>query len=220
MDDRSENLPDSYNGLLRRGESEIKVRGSRFFGLAVPVRAECEVDGYLREHGERYPDAGHHVYAYRIGKAVSRERYSDDGEPAKTAGMPLLSLLSGRGLVDTLVIVTRIFGGTLLGKGGLVRAYSEAGRRAIRAAKVARYVRGHDLVLRVPYALWGTLEYGLHERGHAPIDVEYLDHVRATVWSSCHEKEDLEEWLAEMSGGTLHPCDRGTRYVARKVIEE
>ncbi|MFW5896725.1 MAG: IMPACT family protein [Bacillota bacterium] len=209
-----------YRSLSRRGEAQIRVKGSRFFGLALPVKGESDVEASLEEVRSAHPDAGHHAFAYRIGLRIPRERYSDDGEPSQTAGMPLLSLLEGRELVQSLVIVSRIFGGTLLGKGGLVRAYSDAGRAALVRARPAIYVCGSSWELRVPYELWGELEYGLHCRGLTPESVDYGACVVARIWVPYDQQEEIEGWLAELSSGRLVPIDRGRKYVARKVIEE
>ncbi len=222
MCDRDGNagFPASYASLTRRGESEIRRRGSRFFGRAVPVGEEGEVDSVLEEARSTYPDANHHVFAYRIGLGVPRVRYSDDGEPSGTAGMPLLNLLEGRELTGSLLVVSRIFGGTLLGKGGLVRAYTDSGREALRRARPALYVFGHCLRLDVPYETWGTVEHGFHTRGYIPTEVEYGQSVRVDLWIPHDERQEFTAWLADISSGGIVPRERGTKYVARKVIEE
>ena len=222
MRDRNEEAesPASYAAFTRRGEGEIRRRGSRFFALATPVTRESDVDSILEETRSRYPDAGHHVFAYRIGLGVPRVRCSDDGEPSGTAGMPLLNLLEGRELTESLLVVSRIFGGTLLGKGGLVRAYTDAGREALRRARPALYVFGYSLRIDVPYELWGAVEHGLHSRGHVPTDVNYGQSVRVDLWIPHDGRQDFTAWLADISSGAIVPRERGTKYVARKVIKE
>ncbi len=188
--------------------------------MALPLAGEDDVQQYLEEVRAKYPGANHHAFAFRVGLGVPVERFSDDGEPSGTAGMPLLSLLQGRDLVNSLLIVSRIFGGTLLGKGGLVRAYSEAGREAMKAARPAEYAYGYLLSLQVPYDSWGELEYGLRNRGYSITGVNYGESVDVDLWISRCEREGFEAWLAEISSGSIVPLDRGTRYVARKVIGE
>ncbi|MFO7941345.1 MAG: YigZ family protein [Bacillota bacterium] len=214
-----EYLPE-YRSLSRRGEAETRVKGSRFFGLALPAKDESDVEESLEEMRSSHPEAGHHAFAYRLGLKVPRERYSDDGEPSQTAGMPLLSLLEGRELVQSLLIVSRIFGGTLLGKGGLVRAYTDAGRAALLRARPALYVCGYVLALSVPYELWGELEYGLRSRRVGLSEVDYGERVEVEIWVPHDRRGEIEGWLAELSAGSLTPVDRGRKYVARKVIEE
>ena len=124
--------PDRYLSLETGDEIESKVKGSRFLGQAFRADSEDEAGRRLAEVRRKYHDASHHVWALRTGPPEDcRERSDDDGEPSRTAGAPILAVLQGSGLHDALVIVTRWFGGTKLGPGGLIRAYSAAARAAL-----------------------------------------------------------------------------------------
>ena len=131
-------IAESYRTLAGPGRDEVIIQKSRFIGQAWPCATEEEALGRLREVREQTRDARHHCYAYIIGKNEGILRYSDDGEPGGTAGMPILSLLRSEHLVDCCCIVTRYFGGILLGTGGLVRAYTQGCRIALDAARIVR----------------------------------------------------------------------------------
>ncbi len=127
-------MKDIYVTVKSRGSAEIKVRGSRFLSVAAGVETESDVQDALHSVRKSYHDARHHCFGYRLGESASIFRSNDDGEPGGTAGPPILQQIEARGLTNTLVVVTRYFGGTKLGRGGLVRAYSEAAGSALDAA--------------------------------------------------------------------------------------
>ena len=123
---------EAFRTVLRRAEGEIVEKKSRFIATVLPVETEEEVEAFLGELRKTYWDANHNVYAYRIGQQKMIERFSDDGEPVHTAGLPVLSVLQKEDIRNVCIVVTRYFGGTLLGTGGLVRAYSKAAQEALR----------------------------------------------------------------------------------------
>lgn len=129
---------ESYKTIHHRSKFEFEDRKSVFIGEALPVTDESEAISFLESVKKRYPDARHHVYAYVI-RDNSIMRFSDDGEPQGTAGIPILDIIRKRGLTDIAVVVTRYFGGTLLGTGGLVRAYSASAQGAIEEAQIITY---------------------------------------------------------------------------------
>lgn len=139
-------------------EIEYVVQKSRFIGRCFPIQAEAEALSVLEALRKRHWDASHNCYAYALGENASTARYSDDGEPGGTAGLPMMEVLKAQGLTDLLVVVTRYFGGVLLGAGGLVRAYSKATAEAIRAAGVVEMLPSRELSFSMPYPIWGKLE--------------------------------------------------------------
>ncbi|MCR5179333.1 MAG: YigZ family protein [Lachnospiraceae bacterium] len=143
----------AYNTVAIPGSGEITEKKSRFIGDILPVSSEKEVQEHIASIKKRYYDARHHCYAFSIGPGCELVRSSDDGEPSGTAGRPIMSVLTGAGLTDTLIVVTRYFGGTLLGAGGLVRAYTQAAQEALKAAKVVRAEWCTDLEVTVDYSL-------------------------------------------------------------------
>ena len=137
-------MADSYQTLAGEAEAELKVKGSRFLAAACAVRDEAAAEAAIRAVRKKAYDATHHCTAYRLGPDGDVFRYNDDGEPSGTAGLPILRQIEARGLTDTLVVVTRYYGGTKLGMGGLARAYGDAAAEALAAAPVV------EKVLRTP----------------------------------------------------------------------
>jgi len=140
-----------YRTVLHNGEGIYEEKKSVFYGACFPVRSEEEALKLLQAEKRRYPDARHHVYAYILSEG-NLLRYSDDREPQGTAGMPVLDLLRKSGITDVLMVVTRYFGGTLLGTGGLVRAYTAAAKAALSAAGMAEGKQMTVFSLRLSYS--------------------------------------------------------------------
>ena len=150
---------DGYKTLLGEGTTEYVVQKSRFYCEAVPAPTEEDALRFIRERKKRYPDATHHCYAYVIGENAGIIRYSDDGEPGGTAGLPMMEVIRSREVVNCCVVVTRYFGGILLGAGGLVRAYSHSCALALDAAGIARMTLSRKYLCSVPYPLWDRVSY-------------------------------------------------------------
>lgn len=141
-------ISDTYQTLAGSVQTELKVKGSRFIAEAFPITAPDEVTAHLVVIRKRFFDASHHCFAYRLGADF---RYSDGGEPFGTAGQPILRQIDARGVTNTLVVVTRYFGGTKLGTGGLIRAYGDAAAAVLAEIVVREEVRLVALRLRFPY---------------------------------------------------------------------
>ena len=141
------------------GQGEIVEKKSRFIANVFSVRNEEEALAYIEEIKKKYWDARHHCYAYAIGKNNEIQRFSDDGEPQGTAGKPILEVLTKGNIHNTLIVVTRYFGGTLLGTGGLVRAYGQSAKAGIENAKVIRVCDGVSFQLNCDYNSIGKIKY-------------------------------------------------------------
>lgn len=153
-----------YHTVERFGEDEYTVDRSRFIGRALPVGSEDEALAYVDQVKEEHYDARHVCYGFRIGRgAQTVDRCNDDGEPARTAGLPIWQILEGREITNTLVVVTRYYGGIKLGMGGLARAYREAARRALDAAGVVERFPEAQVSLVVSYAIHGKIEHILEQ---------------------------------------------------------
>ena len=154
------------------GEAEHVVERSRFIGRALPIASEGEALAYVEEVKSEHYDARHVCYGYRIGRGSQTiVRCNDDGEPARTAGLPIWQILEGREITNTLVVVIRYYGGIKLGTGGLARAYREAARLALEAAGVVKRFPEDEVMVRVPYAMHGKVEHLLEQsegRAHPP----------------------------------------------------
>ncbi|MEZ5063862.1 MAG: YigZ family protein [bacterium] len=159
---------DSYSSLGDGPEVELKEKGSRFLGQAWAVRDEEESAARLQSIRKRHHTATHHCWAHRLGEpGAARERADDDGEPSGTAGAPILQSIDGAGVHGALVVVTRWFGGTKLGTGGLVRAYGDAAREALAAAPRRTVWREAIVTVTVEYADVGAVEAVVAREGAA-----------------------------------------------------
>jgi uncharacterized YigZ family protein len=151
-------IDDKYLTIQKAAEANLRVKGSRFLGFAVPVDLAERFKSILQERTKRYHDATHHCWAYRIlvdDKVVVA--FSDAGEPSGTAGKPILSVIEGRQLLKVGVIVTRYFGGTKLGTGGLARAYADCAGRTLDRADVVTQIIREEVILRFPYEMMNVV---------------------------------------------------------------
>lgn len=147
-----------YRTIAHESEIEIVIKKSRFLGYAFLVNSPEQAAEKLSALRKQHWDASHHCSAYVLGADKQLQKYSDDGEPQGTAGMPILQVLHHKDITDTMVVVVRYFGGVLLGAGGLVRAYSEAAAKALDAAGVCQYVPVIRCSFAADYARWARIE--------------------------------------------------------------
>jgi uncharacterized YigZ family protein len=192
----------SYSAPSGESRAEIREKGSRFLAVVGPAADEAAAKGILEALARRYPDATHHCWAWRLGRPP-RERSADAGEPAGTAGVPILQVLRGAGLSDVLAVVIRWFGGTKLGKGGLARAYAAAAREAVAGLPVVSRVPVVRLSVEVPYERVGAVK-GLLRPPEVELEREEYGAV-ARLGLVVHEErlEALRESLAELGIGTI-----------------
>ncbi len=188
--------------LLKGGEGEIVEKKSRFIATIVPVKSEEEALSFIRDVKKKYYDARHNCSAYIIDGEKKIERSSDDGEPGGTAGRPMLEVLQGEGLTNVCAVVTRYFGGTLLGTGGLVRAYQGAVKEGLLSCETAVSRRGYKLTLAVEYGELGRVEHYLREHKDLMLDSqEYLEKVVFRILVPIEEKEETKKDFTEMTNG-------------------
>ena len=190
-----------YKILYQGGQGELVEKKSRFIATIRPVRSEEEAGTFVEEMKKKYWDARHNCYAYVIGERGEKSRCSDDGEPSQTAGRPMLDVLLGEELHDVCVVVTRYFGGTLLGTGGLVRAYSEAAREGIRNSRVLEKCLGRRMGIDTDYTGIGKIQYILAQRQITVLHTEYTDKVRLEVMVPSGEAKGLEAEITEGTSG-------------------
>jgi uncharacterized YigZ family protein len=175
-----------------------KIKGSRFIATAGPFRDEAALASVIARLSDEFSDANHQCYAWRFG---DRFRYNDDGEPSGTAGRPILQRIDGRDLDRTYVVVTRIFGGTKLGAGGLVRAYSAAAGAALDAAQVVEVVPTSRIRVIVPYELMGAVASVVAAHGVTPLDSVFAEGVTQTFAVPTNELDDLMTALQDRTAG-------------------
>ena len=185
--------------IYRGGEGEITEKKSRFIATVRSVHSEEEAAAFIAEMKKKYWDARHNCSAYIIGQRQEIQRFSDDGEPQGTAGKPMLDVLAGAQLHDCAVVVTRYFGGILLGTGGLVRAYSKAVQEGLKNCTVIEKLSGRKLVIGTDYNGVGKLQYLLGQREIPVVEAQYSDVVKTTVLV---QEEKADELLAAVTEAT------------------
>lgn len=193
---------DAYQTLKQKGTSEYIEKKSRFIGVAVPVQTEQQALSFLQEVKKQYPDARHHVYAYML-RQDNKQRYSDDGEPQGTAGLPVLEILKNQNLTDCAIVVTRYFGGTLLGTGGLVRAYSTAAKEAVEASQIVTASRAALCSVQCDYRQYSLVQSVL--LGHSAVltQTDFLDTVQMRFYIQTQKLKALKDQLTEATAGTV-----------------
>ena len=200
-----------YTTLGHEGKAEFVEKKSIFIGHACPVQSEEEAQAYVKKMKNAYMDARHNVWAYMMkGEIVAR--YSDDGEPQGTAGVPVLDTIRKSGVTDAVVVVTRYFGGILLGAGGLVRAYSHTARLALEAAHIITYEQYTEMELSCSYSDYQRYLPELPRFGAVVDDTQFTDSVKILFAVKNTVVEDLARRVQEMSGGKDAPVVRGKRF--------
>ena len=203
----------SYLTIARDGEAEIEVKGSRFLCTLRRVPDEPAARAVVAELRRAHWDARHHCSAFVIGPDAMLQRSSDDGEPAGTAGAPMLEVLRGAGVSDVVAVVTRWFGGTLLGAGGLVRAYGDAVRAALDESGTLRRSLLQEVSLDVDAADAGRIEGDLRARGVAVLDGEWSARVRLVLATRPEGLDDLRSAVSALTAGRAEPELVGQRWV-------
>lgn len=194
----------AYRTIEGRAIAEIVEKKSRFIGHIAHVETEEEALAFLNEIRAEHRMARHNVYAYvlrGVGGSAGRVRYSDDGEPARTAGTPTLEAIQHAELVDVAVVVTRYFGGILLGTGGLVRAYTQATQAAIEAAQVVTISRCVDVLAEVPYSLYESTVRVAEAAGAKVVESDFGAAVALTLRVLDGTQDELVQALTEATSG-------------------
>ena len=195
---------DTYRTIAGSAHTRIpKIKGSRFIGDAFPVADVESANERTADIREREPDATHHCWAYRLGIAGDTFRYDDDGEPSGTAGQPILRQIDGRDLTNLLVVVTRYYGGTNLGTGGLVHAYGDAAAAVLDEAVIVEGVIQESLHLTFAYSDTSAVEQVLHRFDAEVSDSSYTDITELEVRVRRSEVEDFRRVLTDALGGRV-----------------
>ena len=194
-------MTESYKTVSGEGEAEIVEKKSRFIAHVFPVESESEALEQIEKTKKKYWDARHNCYAYVIGIDGKLQRYSDDGEPGGTAGMPMLEVLLGEEVKNTLVVVTRYFGGTLLGTGGLVRAYSKSTKEGLLAAGIRECVLYRRINITVDYSLSGKIQYEAAQGGHLTEDTVYAENVLFKLLVKTGSADGFAKRITDVTNG-------------------
>ena len=192
---------DQYKTVLEGGTGEITEKKSRFIATVRPVSSEEEALAFLEETRKKYWDARHNCYAYSVGMNREYTRCSDDGEPSGTAGRPMLDVILGEDIYNVAVVVTRYFGGVLLGTGGLVRAYSKAVQEGFRESRIIEKKHGICLTVTTDYTGIGKIQYIAGERGIPVLGSEYTDKVVMKLLIPSEDVDNVQKAVTEGTNG-------------------
>ena len=184
-----------YKTVAKASESLLVEKKSKFYANVFPVDNEQDAIACLNSVKSKYPDATHHVYAYVIDEN-NIFRYSDDGEPSGTAGMPVLDTIRKEGIVDVLVVVTRYFGGTLLGTGGLVHAYGSSAKEGLVASEIITRCLCNVVSVSVDYSLIGKMQHKIASDNYILEDTVYDS---AATFYVCTKPEQTEKFIADIT---------------------
>ncbi len=190
-----------YRAVYHGASAEIVEKKSRFIADVFPVSGEEGAMRILEQIKKQYWDARHHCWAYVIGEKQVQERCSDDGEPSGTAGKPILEVICGQELHNTMIIVTRYFGGTLLGTGGLVRAYTQASQAGLEQSTVITRIEGYRLKIETDYTGLGKIQYLLGQKGIQIVNSDYTDKVEIEILIPETEEQPLVREITEVTNG-------------------
>lgn len=191
----------SYKILFEGKSAEIIEKKSRFIANLKPVETEEEAIIFIEQLKKKYWDARHNCYAYVIGENNELQRFSDDGEPGGTAGKPMLEVLLGEEVHNVVVVVTRYFGGVLLGTGGLVRAYGRSTKAGLEASIIKQRVKGYSVNIYTDYNGIGKIQYIMSNLGINIHDEEYTDKVTVHLTVKCDNYEKLIKQITEATAG-------------------
>ena len=196
-------MSDHYKILWEGGQGELVEKKSRFIATTEPVETEEEALAFIERTRKKYWDARHNCSAFSVGTEQVTTRCSDDGEPSGTAGKPILEVISGSGIHNIVVVVTRYFGGTLLGTGGLVRAYTDATRAGIENSDIVEKIPGRRVDIAMDYTDLGKLQYLLAQNEVLTEDTEYTDKVIIHALFPESDKEMLKKKITEATSGRV-----------------
>lgn len=198
-----------------RGESyaEYVIKKSKFIARAVHITMEEEAQAYLRDGKKQYWDARHNCYAYQLGMNFEKQKSSDDGEPSGTAGKPILEVLKNKGLTNTLIVVTRYFGGIKLGTGGLIRAYGTAAVAALDNAIIEDYIDCRILYLQTDYSFLSATERLLPDFEAVITKRDFADFVGLTVEVPEYKADECLLALRDKTNGTLTVREKDKKIV-------
>lgn len=205
---------EQYNTIYEGGEGEIIEKKSRFIATVRLVKTEEEALSFIEEMRKKYWNATHNCYAYVIGERKETMRCSDDGEPSGTAGKPMLDVLLGEDLYNTAVVVTRYFDGTLLGTGGLVRAYSKAVQEGLACSRIITKHHGILLEIGTDYNGVGKLQYLFGQRGIPITDSRYTEDVKLQVLVPKSEENAVKKAVTEATSARASITDLKELYYA------
>jgi uncharacterized YigZ family protein len=207
-------MTDSYVTVSGTACEEIVINKSRFIGYVSPCSSESDALAFLQHIREEHKTATHHCYAYIVGENSGIMRYSDDGEPGGTAGLPIMDAMRTKSIVNCCIVVVRYFGGTLLGTGGLVRAYTQSAQAALSASGIVRMEKTALYSCILPYSAWDKFRYASERHPVKIQDTEYSSMLRFRLALRSGEADHLLQILTDASDRTLSSSFEEETYAA------
>ena len=192
----------AYITIRDYGEDSFEEKKSEFIGYAKRVESEEEARAFVDSIKDKHKQARHNCYAYVLGENMGIQRYSDDGEPQGTAGIPILEVMKKSGITDCAIVVTRYFGGILLGTGGLTRAYKKGASIAVKAAGIIEKVKGLKLSIEIDYDLLGKVQYLCSSNLWHLDNTTYEDKVKFEILAKIEDVNRIEEEIINVTKGT------------------
>lgn len=205
-----------YKTLHKYGVDECIIEKSTFIGYAKPIKSEEEAVEFVNEIKKKHKDATHNVWAYTVGENMNIQRYSDDGEPQGTAGIPTLEVIKKEDLRDIVVVVTRYFGGIKLGAGGLVRAYTKGAKIGIEAGIIIEKVKYTDVKIKIEYNQLGKIQNEIMSLGFTVKDTIYGEDVEIIVYSKVEDVESLKSRIIDITSATADISIGDEYYLSEK----
>ncbi|MGG3738343.1 YigZ family protein [Aeribacillus pallidus] len=206
-----------YYTVKGYGEHEIVIQKSRFIAYVNRVQTEEEAQAFIQEIKKKHWDATHNCSAYMIGENNQIQKANDDGEPSGTAGVPMLEVLKKKDLKDTVVVVTRYFGGIKLGAGGLIRAYGKATSEGIKATGVVERKLMRVMHTKIDYTWLGKVENELRSSIYQIKDIHYLDQVEIETYVEENQTASFTDWMTELTNGQAVITEGETVYLETEV---
>lgn len=191
----------SYFTIRKEASFNFEEKKSIFIGNISRIYSEDEARQFINKIKSDNKEARHNVYAYCIGKNKGIQRYSDDGEPQGTGGIPVLEVIKKSNITDVVIVVTRYFGGILLGTGGLVRAYSKAASGAVNESGIIEKVNGFEVQILIEYDLLGKFQYLCSENSWYMENVEYSDKVKVEILAVSEIVKEIQDKVLDLSSG-------------------
>lgn len=193
----------SYITIRDFGEDRFIEKKSEFIGYAKRCETEEEAKAFVQEIKDMHKQATHNCWAYTIGEKMNIQRYSDDGEPQGTAGIPILEVLKKSNVTDCAIVVTRYYGGILLGAGGLTRAYTKGASIALKSGGIVEKVQGLNLIIKLDYDLLGKVQYTCAQNNWYIENTEYTDKVVVNILVEINKVEEIEKEMTKISNGKI-----------------
>lgn len=210
-------MREKYLTVKEYSETKLEIDKSLFIAYVAPAETEAQTVSFVEEIRKKHPNANHNCFAYVVGERDEFQKADDDGEPAGTAGKPILEVLKKSNVKDTAIVVTRYFGGIKLGAGGLIRAYGRSASEGIKMAGMIERILHSQISIDIEYPLLGLVENQLRSRGYTVTDKQFTQRIRLLVLEETGKENRLREFITELTAGSALFSEQGTAYVDRAI---